>query len=590
MKTYKKLVSLLLCALCVLLCVPISASASETNEVAWAATVLEQCAVTVPEVNAYLYPLDQNGNVIYGLTENSINIEAKLDSEKLSIKSFKNAKEKGCVYEVLLNVSTTATGTDYLRAIKNELSSWIDALGENDRFLLITYANEYSVLLDGTETRDAAKRVVENIKGIENNANTIPAMKEAIRLTELEENGEPERCVLVMYDNGVFLQSGEVVIDELSSSFADAGLPLYTMCNYPYDDLQIEMSRFASATGGNSTRTNAATCKAMTEQLRSRLNSCYVLEMEGTSNALRPRERLLDITFSAGGTQNVQASVLVEKNIPDNEPPTLKRLSCEDEKNITLVFSEAVSGADNVKNYTVTKANGGSELAIESVKYDEDACTATLTMKKAMDGGDYLLEIKEIIDASYEGNAFVFPDGGEQYEFSVDGKSAAVWMIVGAAVLVCVAVAIIIAADKKKKFKAERERIAAERAKAENAAQVCDPHAAQSPMVKFSEDRAAALPVTLTMVLPNGLKSRADVTVRDKFAVGRSEKRSDLSINDEMISGLHMLFGYSQGRLTVTDAGSTNGTFVNGIKIDKPRVLQSGDSIVIGKTKISVKF
>ena len=94
----------------------------------------------------------------------------------------------------------------------------------------------------------------------------------------------------------------------------------------------------------------------------------------------------------------------------------------------------------------------------------------------------------------------------------------------------------------------------------------------------------------MVMVLPNGLKSKADISVGEKFSVGRSSKRSDLSINDDMISGLHMLLSYSQGRLTVADAGSTNGTFVNGIKIDKPRQLQNGDTILIGKTRISVKF
>ena len=108
--------------------------------------------------------------------------------------------------------------------------------------------------------------------------------------------------------------------------------------------------------------------------------------------------------------------------------------------------------------------------------------------------------------------------------------------------------------------------------------------------MKFTEDRAALLPVSLLMVLPNGLKSKADVTVGERFSVGRNGKRCDLTISDDMISGLHLILSYTRGILTVADAGSTNGTFVNGIKIDKPRQLQNGDTIVIGKTKITVNF
>ena len=108
--------------------------------------------------------------------------------------------------------------------------------------------------------------------------------------------------------------------------------------------------------------------------------------------------------------------------------------------------------------------------------------------------------------------------------------------------------------------------------------------------MKFAEDRAALLPVSLLMVLPNGLKSKADITVGERFSIGRNGKRCDLAISDDMISGLHLTLSYTRGILTVADAGSTNGTFVNGIKIDKPRQLQNGDTIVIGKTKISVNF
>ena len=588
MNLLKKLLALTLAVLCVTLCVPVAAS----EETAWTSTELEQCTVTVPEVNAYLYPIDQSGNVIHGLTENSINIEAQLGTEKLDIEAFKNAKDMGCLYIVLLNTASNSTGYEYLNIIKSELGKWIDDLNENDRFILISYADEFTVQLDGSESRDSAKRIIANIEEVVRNANAVPAIKEAIRLAGLEENSEPERRVLVMYDNGAFLKNGDVVCDELLNSLVTEGLPLYTLCNYTYDDIQQKMTDFAKTTGGNNIRIDGSNRAVMTEQLRSWLNSCYVLKMKGSSNDLQPRERVLSIRFSAdGGEQNLRKSVLVTRNIPDNVQPTLEQLKCEDETTLELVFSEDVRGADKTDNYTITEKKTGKELKIEAAEYDKARHSVTLTMEKTM-AGEYCLEIRGITDVSYEANAFRFEDGSEQYEFSVDGGSAAVWIVAGVAVVVCIAAVVLVVMNKTKKRKAEQERLEAERARAEAQRREEELRRAVQAQarVKFAEDRAGMLPVSMVMVLPNGLKSKADISVGEKFSVGRSSKRSDLSINDDMISGLHMLLSYSQGRLTVADAGSTNGTFVNGIKIDKPRQLQNGDTILIGKTRISVKF
>ncbi len=36
----------------------------------------------------------------------------------------------------------------------------------------------------------------------------------------------------------------------------------------------------------------------------------------------------------------------------------------------------------------------------------------------------------------------------------------------------------------------------------------------------------------------------------------------------------------------VSDVGSTNGTFVNGVRIDAPRKLETGDVVRIGETEL----
>ena len=593
MKAFRRFFTLTLALIVVMACVPTAASADG----AWVGTILEQCSATVPEVKAYLYPIDEDSDVIHGLNENSVSIEATLGDEKLKVETFKNAKDTGSLYIVMLNATSSATGYEYLNIIKDEIEKWIDDLGENDKFVLISYTDEFTVHLDGSESRDSAKRIVSNIQEATKTANAISAVKEAIRIAGLEENSAFDRRVLVMYDNGDFLNSGTLVCDELLNSLVTEGLPLYTLCNHSYSDRQDDMAEFAQSTGGNNVTVTGANRKVVTEQLRSWLNSCYVMELRGESNDLQPRERLLTITFSDGqGSQTVQTFVNIKKNIPDNESPTVKKVEYDDENTeVRIVFSESVKGADKAENYTITEKRSGKELSIGSVDYNSAAHSASLTMEKALSGGDYCIEFRNITDTSYEANKLQLEDGAEQYEFSVDGLNIVIVMIACAAVLVCGGIVTFIIISKKKKRKEEEERAkleAKQRAEEEARKRAEQLNAVRQGIngMKFTEDRAALLPVSLLMVLPNGLKSKADVTVGERFSVGRNGKRCDLTISDDMISGLHLILSYTRGILTVADAGSTNGTFVNGIKIDKPRQLQNGDTIVIGKTKITVNF
>ena len=102
-------------------------------------------------------------------------------------------------------------------------------------------------------------------------------------------------------------------------------------------------------------------------------------------------------------------------------------------------------------------------------------------------------------------------------------------------------------------------------------------------------DISNGLPVRLGITMPNGLVTKNQITVGSRFVVGRSAK-SDLRIEDKTISSSHLILADVDGRLIAADNGSTNGTFVNGVKLDRPRPLNSGDKIHIGNTDIAVEY
>lgn len=68
--------------------------------------------------------------------------------------------------------------------------------------------------------------------------------------------------------------------------------------------------------------------------------------------------------------------------------------------------------------------------------------------------------------------------------------------------------------------------------------------------------------------------------------VGRREGDNDIVIPDPYCSGRHADLSFADGKFTLTDVGSSNGTFVNGVKldVDAPREVQGSDEITLGRT------
>lgn len=73
------------------------------------------------------------------------------------------------------------------------------------------------------------------------------------------------------------------------------------------------------------------------------------------------------------------------------------------------------------------------------------------------------------------------------------------------------------------------------------------------------------------------------------LVVGRAAG-ADIVIDAPYVSGRHARFVSQDNQLTVEDLGSTNGTLVNGVKIDSACQLADGDSVQIGDVVMQVQL
>jgi hypothetical protein len=71
-----------------------------------------------------------------------------------------------------------------------------------------------------------------------------------------------------------------------------------------------------------------------------------------------------------------------------------------------------------------------------------------------------------------------------------------------------------------------------------------------------------------------------------QLTVGRGPQNDVELGGDDFASAQHARFEPRRDGVWVADAGSTNGTFVNGAKLTKPRRLEPGDLIRVGSTDL----
>ena len=80
------------------------------------------------------------------------------------------------------------------------------------------------------------------------------------------------------------------------------------------------------------------------------------------------------------------------------------------------------------------------------------------------------------------------------------------------------------------------------------------------------------------------------ILVEDELIIGRHAEGLGQLADDEEISRSHARISVdTSGFCAVEDLGSTNGTFVNGLRISSPQTLSEGDTIEVGQTTLVVR-
>lgn len=93
-------------------------------------------------------------------------------------------------------------------------------------------------------------------------------------------------------------------------------------------------------------------------------------------------------------------------------------------------------------------------------------------------------------------------------------------------------------------------------------------------------------PARFLVVEAPGLKPGSTIEVGVSTIVGRDPDSGVRLDGDDFASARHARVDPRPDGVWVEDLGSTNGTFVNGARIDSKRLLQPGDVLRVGETEL----
>ena len=107
------------------------------------------------------------------------------------------------------------------------------------------------------------------------------------------------------------------------------------------------------------------------------------------------------------------------------------------------------------------------------------------------------------------------------------------------------------------------------------------------PSKKDKNEEAKSATTYLLTIAPQDTQG-TEYPLEEEMFLGRDEE-CEITISDSFTSHRHARIFLEENTLYLEDLTSTNGTFVNGEKIEKPHLLEQRDRIQIGNTVLEAK-
>lgn len=545
----KKLLSLILSLLIIFALLCPGALAADAK--------IRQVAVELPELTAE----------ISGKHEKSYLESAKLDSSKLTVEGIEKLSDASRLVYMLVDISTSMSQST-LDSLKPSLIEYATALGKNDKFVLISFGLEYTTILKGGESDAQIENAIDGLSCDSEGTSFYNALNYAYEKA-LKETDYDRKLAIVVSD-GEDYEKGNSSQQEVIDNYQTHVLPIYGMCLEGTSKTQADSFGYiARNSGGELFTFSYSDAEEQFDSLERTVNDVTIFKLKST-NKKSAGVKPLSLETDDG---KLEQDVLVVGG-KDTKAPSVKKIEFDKDKEaFVFTFSESVEGADKNSAYIIEKGN--KTFTVISVEHKNSK--ATVYVDETVYSGTYTFSFKGITDTSDKQNKL---KSGE-IEEKIDAKSI-IWKILAITGIILVPVGflaalylILLNLKKKKQVETIKEVFVTQVEEKE----VQHIHIKQPDGMKLKFYIDAG----------NGQFHTVEYNMISSLIVGRSDM-CDLFIDDVNMSRQHFSLEQVENGIAVRDLQTTNGTYVNGVRIMSPTFVKSGDKITAGNSTVTVIY
>lgn len=532
---------------------------------------VDQVYADLPEMQVYFHLLDKNGEVVTRTVSES-NVLLQYNSERAEVNSVKNAAASKTQVYFLLDISDSMP-TALFESIKAELLQLYQTHSQNEKYTLITFGKEVVVQLDGDESAETIESTIKSLQ----NTDTRTVLYDAVsKVGELAaERSDYTRRMIYLFTDGEDWTVGGHTQNETQDLIRQSGIPVYAFGVSSAQKKYLDaLSELARVSGGKFTSVSKNTVAGTMAQTRAYADAGYVVSVTLKSNVVGAQNSAVALQV---GDASDSRTVSIKNWQADNTAPVIVEVQAEG-SSLHIIFSESTLGGSSATDYIIT--SGSQKRTVDSVARVSDK-EVELRLSAPLYDGEYVLTANNVTDTAVEKNALT-----ESYPFTVTGVPYTVaaffsdnilWIAVGA-LLFATVIIFVVARKQRKRMPATSVCVAeAEVIEAEKASEKYHIHAAEGKLVHLSISGR------------NLARRDIELHVEGTILLGRSSS-CDVRIDDEQISRRNTELICRNGRLFANNISQTNGTMLNGLMISGERELHSGDTIVLGDTRITITF
>ena len=529
---------------------------------------IEQISLHMPDVRVY-YRSDQQEQ----------NYEAYLGGEALNYDKSAQFRElnEGVDYYILLDISASIPDSQFAN-IKDGIINFISSKGEKDKCVLLTFGDESNVVLNGSENPQDAAAVVQGLQNKDMETVLFQTLVKTADMIDQAAQTEEKRRLIITITDGEDCVTGQATSNEAVSELNHKGIPMYAMAvDVGKEEYINSFGELARNTGGTLSIFNSGTCLDLMNQIRNTVQDSYVAFFHSDTNVASNTREDLTVKFLDQQVTDTK-EVIPTRWIPDTEAPQVVQWEKESDNELKLTFSEKVLNADNLADYKVER--DGEAVAVDSVFYSEkETPYAVLTFKDKLYTGNYQINFSGITDCSMEKNGITKLDSFD-LDGAKKGKSTTFWIILIAGIAtVVVAGVIIVVVVTYKKVKKNKGVI------------YVDGKATLASNVDVKQHVSVVnLPQkTVTFLMKDQINGKCElkITINGSAMAGRSDD-CDIYFDDPKMSRQNFALETDGNDVYITDLESSNGTLVNGVRLNRRRKLLPNDEITAGNIQAKI--